>query len=505
MADNNHTTNFDDELLSAYVDGELTGEERAVVEARLESDPAARELVAELRGLSSTLRSLPRERSDEDVRSLVMAQIGVSKVSLPSCEPGRNNLRILLWPAVMIAAALMLMFTQGNEEPRDRELAQVEPTKVEADRAAGERLAADKVEESAREEGAAAPRGNLEISAAEPPAGDMVADNAPAGGAGGMAAADGASELREEAATRDHELAQPEFTLAPDPELSNQLRSALANTEAELGIVHLTLTDLPAGVEKFDRLLISNGVQVDSLSEGNESMMAAAPATESAASEFDATSRAATSGDVSSATTLSGRAGGLGGGLPLEGSARFKKAEAATEPEMILVEAPAEQIANILMSCSQDTQAIKEVKIDPTANGFNTKREKQRLSDYQQYERGAAAKAESKTYDVSPAQQGMIEALNSIDAPAENAEPVATEGQPNQGWAAKLRNDQPPADLKQLNTDYNSRRNSYFFNARQQQAAVPPDQKLAKDKVSGEQWMRVLFLLHPDEDQAKKN
>jgi hypothetical protein len=503
MADNNHNTNFDDELLSAYVDGELTADERAIVEARLESDPAARELVVELRGLSSTLRSLPRERSDEDMRSLVMAQIGESKVSLPSREPGRNNLRILLWPAVMIAAALMLMFTQGNEEPRDRELAQVEPAKVEADRAAGERLAADKVEESAREEGAAAPRGNLEISAAEPPAGDMVADNAPAGGAGGMAATDGASELREEAATRDHELAQPGFTLAPDPELSNQLRSALANTEAELGIVHLTLTDLPAGVEKFDRLLISNGVQVDNLSEANETI-AAAPATESATSEFDATSRAAQGGEAPSATTLSGRAGGFGGGMPTEGSARFKKTEAANEPEMILVEAPAEQIANILYSCSQDTQAIKEVKIDPTANGFNTKREKQRLADYQQYERGIAAKAESKTYDVSPAQQGVIEALNSIDAPVENAEPVANEGQPNQGWAAKLRNDQPPADLKQLNTDYNSRRNSYFSNSRQQQAAVPPDQKLAKDKVSGEQWMRVLFLLHPDEESATK-
>jgi hypothetical protein len=497
MPDTNHEI-FDDELLSVYVDGELTVEERAVVEARLESDPAARELVAELRGLSSTLRSLPRERNNEDVRSLVMAQIGESKVSLPSREPGRNNLRILLWPAVMIAAALMLMFTQGNEEPRDRELARVEPAKEADDRVAGERLAMDKIEESAREIGTPFARDNAEIRAAEPPTEDVVADNSPAGGAGGLMTTDGAAELREEAAPTNRD-----FAFAPDPELSKQLRSALANTEAELGIVHLTLTDLPAGVEKFDRLLISNGVQVDNLSEANESI-AAAPATESAASELDATSRAATSGEVPSATTLSGRAGGFGGGVPAEGSARFKEAESVNEPEMVLVEAPAEQIANILMSCSRDTQAIKEVKIDPTANGFNTNREKQRLSDYQQYERGAVAKAKTKAYNVSPAQQGVIEALNSIDAPVENVEPVDTEGQPNQGWAAKLRNDQPPADLKQLNTDYNSRRNNYFYNARQQQASVPPEQKLAKDKVSGEQWMRVLFLLHPDEDPAAK-
>lgn len=493
------TDNFEDELLSAYVDGELTADERAIVEARLESDPAARELVAELRGLSSTLRSLPRERNDEDVRSAVMAQIGDSKVRLAKPERERNNLRVLLWPMVMIAAALMLMFTQGNEEPRDRELAQVEPTKEAEDRVAGESLALDKTEESASETETASVRGNLEISAAEPAVADVAADNAPAGGAGGLMATDGMAELREEAATRDRE-----FAFAPDPELSRRMTSALDDTETELGIVHLTLTDLPAGVEKFDRLLISNGVQVDNLSQGNQSMMAAAPATESAVSEIDAASPTTISGEAPSAATLSGRAGGFDGGLPPAGSARSKKAEAATEPEMILVEAPAEQIANILYSCAQDTQAIKEVKIDPTANGFNTKREKQRLADYQQYERGVAVKEESKTYDVSPVQQGVIEALNSIDAPVENAEPVDAEGQPNQGWAAKLRNDQPPTDLKQLNTDYNSRRNSYFSNARQQQAAQQPEQKLAKKNITGDQWMRVLFLLHPDEEQVTK-
>jgi anti-sigma factor RsiW len=503
MADTNHNTNFDDELLSAYVDGELTVEERTVVEARLESDPAARELVAELRGLSRKLRSLPRERNDEDVRSLVMAQIGESKVSLPSREPSRNNLRILLWPAVMIAAALMLMFTQGNEEPRDRELARVEPAKEADDRAAGERLALDKTEESASETETTARRRSLEISAAEPAAEGVVADNAPAGGAGGLMTTDGASELREEAAPTNRDLARPEFALAPDPELSNQLRSALANTEAELGIVHLTLTDLPAGVEKFDRLLISNGVQVDNLSEANGTV-AGVPSSESATLGFDGGRAPVRAADAASGTVMSGRAGGLGGGMSAPSTTRDGADETKkSEPEMILVEAPAEQIANILISCSQDTQAIKEVKIDPTASGLNTKREKQRLTDYQQYERGAVAKDQSKSYSVSPAQQGVIEALNSIDAPVEQVE-APVEGESNQGWAAKLRNDQPPADLKQLNTDYNSRRNNYFYNARQQQAAVPPDQKLAKDKVSGEQWMRVLFLLHPDEDSATK-
>ena len=47
MAQTNHD-DFDEELLSAYVDGELTAAERALVEERLRSDPTA---AAELDGL----------------------------------------------------------------------------------------------------------------------------------------------------------------------------------------------------------------------------------------------------------------------------------------------------------------------------------------------------------------------------------------------------------------------------------------------------------------------
>jgi hypothetical protein len=499
MADTNHNTNFDDELLSAYVDGELTAEERAVVEARLESDPAARELVAELRGLSNTLRSLPREGSDEDIRPLVMSQIGDPKASLPSRERDRSNLRVLLWPTLMIAAALMLMFTQGDENPRNRELARVEPR--ESGEAVGQPVTGE-VAETIRDEGAAQPRRRMEISAVEPTDEAASTNNAPAGDVDAMVATDDRAEVREEAAATNGG-----FAFAPDPELSRQLRSALANTEAELGIVHLTLTDLPSGTEKFDRLLISNGVQVDNLSEANGTV-AGGPSAESATLGFDGgrapVPATAPPTDAASGSVMSGRAGGLGGGMPAPSTTRDGVDETKkSEPEMILVEAPAEQIANILISCSQDTQAIKEVKIDPTASGLNTEPKKQRLADYRQYERGVAAEAESKSYSVSPAQQGVIEALNSIDVPVEQDE-AQVEGESNQGWAAKLRNDQPPADLKQLNSEYNSRRNSYFSNARQQQAAVPPQQKLAKDKVSGQEWIRVLFLLHPDEESATK-
>jgi anti-sigma factor RsiW len=102
---NETNDNLDDELLSAYVDGELTDAERAAVEARLEGDAAARELVAELRSLSGSLRALPRESLAEDLRGAVLKQIGDAPVSLPPVK--LSMVHRLLWPAIAIAAALL--------------------------------------------------------------------------------------------------------------------------------------------------------------------------------------------------------------------------------------------------------------------------------------------------------------------------------------------------------------------------------------------------------------
>ncbi len=60
------------ELLSAYLDGELTAAERAQVEQLLAADPAARQLLEEFRALGKTLQSLPREKLGEDLDSRVL-------------------------------------------------------------------------------------------------------------------------------------------------------------------------------------------------------------------------------------------------------------------------------------------------------------------------------------------------------------------------------------------------------------------------------------------------
>ena len=62
----------DDELLSAYLDGELSEGERARVEQLLAEQPEARQLLDELRALSGGFEALPRHRLEADFASRVL-------------------------------------------------------------------------------------------------------------------------------------------------------------------------------------------------------------------------------------------------------------------------------------------------------------------------------------------------------------------------------------------------------------------------------------------------
>ncbi len=95
------------ELLSAYLDGELTAAERAGVEQILATDPQARQWLDELRALSHTLRALPRYKPDEDLSRPVLeiaerrmltgsssdgaATTGPQRASAPARLPTRCN------------------------------------------------------------------------------------------------------------------------------------------------------------------------------------------------------------------------------------------------------------------------------------------------------------------------------------------------------------------------------------------------------------------------------
>ncbi|HYW80427.1 MAG TPA: zf-HC2 domain-containing protein, partial [Thermoguttaceae bacterium] len=62
----------ENELFSAYLDGELTAEEQAQVERMLAESPAARQLLDQLRALSSTLQGLPQYKLDGDLSETVL-------------------------------------------------------------------------------------------------------------------------------------------------------------------------------------------------------------------------------------------------------------------------------------------------------------------------------------------------------------------------------------------------------------------------------------------------
>ena len=154
MAQTNHD-DFDDELLSAYVDGELTAAERALVEERLGRDPAAAALVDELRGLSSAIKSLPPQTLGRDLRAGVLAEIDEARADLAKHGPAtlptapvdrRAGMRRgLIWSAMAIAAAVLVALFQPAEiAQEERELARAEQDKLRESTATSESATAKK-------------------------------------------------------------------------------------------------------------------------------------------------------------------------------------------------------------------------------------------------------------------------------------------------------------------------------------------------------------------------
>lgn len=410
MPNTNNQPESDDSLLSAYVDGELTAAERAAVVARLAKDPQAQELVAALESVSVKVRSLPRSKAAGDVRAAVLKQLGGPTTSLPRSELSMR--RRLLWPLLATAALVMLMFYQPEVKEDQVEVAQI-----------------DKVQ---REKGLAKERNESALRSV--PAIEAIAEESP---------------------VSSNEPAVDE--LAPSLGVGRAAGS-IAPTEPNVGLVHLTLTDLRS--EYFDRLLVSNGVQLV-----NESGDAPAAREE----------KTATSQDSSSPADFQGGAWG----------AAATSESPSSAAQMVLVEASPAQIAQILFACNQDTEAIESVTIDEAA-----------MSDageqYRQYEKPARRQAPSQNYAVTPAQQGMIAALNSLGlAPAGSAS-ADQHLQPRQAWALRL--DQSPTALKQIENQVQSRLN---------QPDSGKQRKLGKKDATSPQQVRILFLLHPSESPEK--
>lgn len=100
-----------DEALSAYLDGELSGDERAAVERRLAEEPAAGETLEAWRRLSGDLRALPRQTPPAALREAVLEEVDRRRRGerprgwLPL---GRSS-RGWLWAGAAVAASLLIV------------------------------------------------------------------------------------------------------------------------------------------------------------------------------------------------------------------------------------------------------------------------------------------------------------------------------------------------------------------------------------------------------------
>ncbi len=126
------TPQFEDELLSAYLDDELGPEERARVEAHLAADPAARQLLDELRTVSQSVKELPRESLPADLSEAVLRRAERAMLSSKSSTgevavatglvdvlrkiPIGRSRRAWAWASMAIAAGLVIMIFDKNPE-----------------------------------------------------------------------------------------------------------------------------------------------------------------------------------------------------------------------------------------------------------------------------------------------------------------------------------------------------------------------------------------------------
>src|SRR5262245_12465116 len=100
-----------EELLSAYHDGELAGEERASVERLLEGDVAAREALDDMVDLSRLLGAMPRPAAPSDLHAAVMRQVRQAAPTRPApTQPAVRPRRYWIWSAATVACLLLVIF-----------------------------------------------------------------------------------------------------------------------------------------------------------------------------------------------------------------------------------------------------------------------------------------------------------------------------------------------------------------------------------------------------------
>ncbi len=140
--------NFSDELISAYLDGELTSAEQAVIEQLLVDNAAARQMFEELRTLRAGLQGLPQSRLDDNFAARVLRTAEREMLKASPSAPAKGAptsvsdvTRLLrrwqrrFWVMATVAAGLLITLSLDYATHGWRGLANAPPAKANAAKA----------------------------------------------------------------------------------------------------------------------------------------------------------------------------------------------------------------------------------------------------------------------------------------------------------------------------------------------------------------------------------
>jgi anti-sigma factor RsiW len=277
MSDNSQY-GLDDALLSAYLDDELSAEDRALVERRLADDPNARQTLEHLRNVSLAVRELPRQAVPQDLRGAVLQKVQAAKASsraaeapiaaaeasapMPKLTIGRTP-RGWIWASLAVAAALFIMFVQPNDD-RNPPVGGVAQRTSEASKEK-ESLERELPQlrawnEPAAPESAPGPA----VAAAPAPTPNERAD-APAAGApvsaDHLSAPEGAPAAIELGASAPADVAVSDVSGTED--IAAGPESATTMADDEVVVVQVVAKRSALQNKSFDKLLADNGIAVE--------------------------------------------------------------------------------------------------------------------------------------------------------------------------------------------------------------------------------------------------
>lgn len=274
------------ELISAYLDGEATPEERAEVERLLETSPELRAQLDDFARLSDLLRALPRESAPPELAAAIRQQAQQKSLLIAEPVAPKRSLHRELFAAIggMAVTAAGLALTVPwlqHEEPRSSatvyaptsNVAGMKSMEHAGDMPVALRDAAPEREflakQNFRGEKAASPAGDISPTAplAAPPA--PAATEAPAAktafgassrsaaNANGVAAKYGAAapELGDEEAAADSEVVRDLVHIG-------DMLPYLERTSDGVAVVELTVVDIQEAGGQFEVLLSGHGLQV---------------------------------------------------------------------------------------------------------------------------------------------------------------------------------------------------------------------------------------------------